>query len=76
MNTEQKRHEVIIDERKELFDVAEQRVSKTTRENRFEGKLYGASPLTCVLMAYKKCEKNIVDMDMIEVEVDGCPFPG
>ncbi len=75
MSTEQKRHAVIIDEKAELFDVAEQRLSKTTRESRFDGNQYATSKLVAVLKAYNKCKTKINDLDMIEVEVDGSPFP-
>jgi hypothetical protein len=72
--SEQKRHAVIIDERKETFDVAEQRVSKIERNSVCDGKFYATSKLIAVIKAVEANRSEIKDLDMIEVEVDGSLF--
>lgn len=70
----QEQHTVIIDERKEVFCTEEKRVVESLTEERHNGRVPGTSKLVSVIKAVEKCRKQIKDLDMIEVEVDGSPF--
>lgn len=71
---DQKKHVVSIDERTEVFDAAEKRTVSIERKDICDGKFYGTSKLVSVLKAVEANRKDITDLDMIEVEVDGAPF--
>ena len=71
----QKKYEVDIDERKDVFCTEQNRVVRSDLTERFNGRPTASSPLVAVLMAYDKCKKSIEDLDMVEVKVNGRPFP-
>lgn len=77
--TVEKMHKVTIDVRKEIFDTTQNRVTETTRENAFDGRLGGTTKLVSVLKAYDTVRNRVGVKDNhnnLEVEVDGCPFQG
>ena len=76
MNTEQKPYEVKIHEKELVWDNGQGRVIKTLCHKRFNDESVATSPLIAVYKAIKSCEKEVKDLDMIEVKVDNCPFPG
>ncbi len=72
----QDKYTVDIDERSEVFCTEQNRVTRSDTMERFNGRISASSKLVAVLRAYGKCNENIVDLDMVEVKVDGSPFPG
>jgi hypothetical protein len=73
---DQKKYAVDIDERKDVFCTEQNRVVRSDLTERFNGRPTASSPLVAVLMAYDSCKKDIKDIDMLEVKVDGVNFPG
>ena len=78
MSTErtEKGYDVKIRESKEVWNEGETRLVKTKQHTRYNDESNGVSPLIAVIKAVELCRKSIVDLDMVTVEVDGCPFPG
>ncbi len=71
---EQRMHSILIDEKKDVYDNEERRVTRTDVTERFNGRLPGGTRLVAVLKAFVSCKETITDIDMIEVTVDGSPF--
>ena len=79
MATNETMHGVTIDVRTEVFDTTQNRVTETTRENVFDGRLGGTTKLVAVLKAYDtiKGKANVKgNLNNLEVTVDGVNFPG
>ena len=76
----QDKYTVDIDERNDVFCTEENRVTRSDIEERFHGRISASSKLIAVIKAFAKCPKTgancIKDMDMVEVKVNGSPFPG
>lgn len=79
MNTVEKMHKVTIDVAEQVYDNEQQRVVGENRENAFDGRLSGTTPLVAVLKAYEKVRgvaKVKGNLNNLEVQVDGVNFQG
>ena len=78
MNTvkEQKVFDVKIHEVEQVWDKGEGRVIKINRHKRFNDESLGVNEFIAVYRALKSVEDKVKSLDMLEVKVDGCPFPG
>ena len=79
MNTVEKMHKVTIDVAKQIYDNEQQRVVGENRENAFDARLSGTTPLVAVLKAYEQVrgKPNVKgNLNNLEVQVDGVNFPG
>ena len=72
----EKMYDVTIDETEVVYDKEQQRVVKELCGNVCNDRVSGSSPLIAVLKAYDSCREGITDLNMIDVRVDGLPFPG
>lgn len=73
---EPKSFDVKINELEPIWDKGEGRIVKIDRLKRFNDEVIGINSFIAVYKALKSVEKDVKDLDMLEVKVDGVNFPG